>query len=143
MDEAIVGKLGALLRGGINTEAELVYLLVEIRKLYESRNATLPPYLELICDWAVHPKLTNKKWAKYCRNLVTGIHDPVLEFEQELAEVLCAEDLPQPDWPTAQRLLVAVLKDCPLEFAGLPVVLEVEPSPGDASGWLLRFKLGF
>jgi len=143
MDDAIVGKLRELLRGGITTEAQLVYLLVEIRKLYERREAKLPPYLELICDWTVHPKLTNKRWAKYYFTMVSGIHDPVLEFEQELAAVLGAEDLPQPDWTTALRLLVAVLKDCPLKFAGLPVSLEIAPSPGDSSGWVLKFKPGF
>ena len=148
MEEAIVGKLRALLRGGINMEAELVYLLVEIRKLYESRNATLPPYLALFCDWVVHAKLTHKKWAKYGPEMLeadsTGRapkHAPNVEFRRSLAGVLCAEGLTEPDWPRTQQLLAMVLTDCPLEFTGEPYQLTVEPYPGRVGGWVLSLRV--
>lgn len=141
MEEAIVGKLRALLRGGINTEAELVYLLVEIRKLFERRSMALPPYLALFCDWAVHARLDNPKWADKAAELKDGRIASV-EFRTGLASVLKVVGLPEPhDWPRVVQLLAAVLKDCPLEFheVGPRIKFTVAPDRGD--GWAVTFQL--
>jgi hypothetical protein len=62
---AIVKKLDKHTREGINSEAAVVYFLVEVRKLLElrsrERKANKQPAdhsfatLEFCCDWAVHP----------------------------------------------------------------------------------------
>ncbi len=141
MEDAIVAKLSALLSQGITTEAELVYLLVEVRKLYERRNAELPPCLKLFCDWVVHAKLDNPKWAKQA----TDLKDKLIaseEFRRGLTSVLKRERLPEPDdWPGVLQLLAAVLKDCPLEFHELGPRIKGTVAPDQGDYWAVRFQL--
>ena len=55
---AIIVKLEQLLAKGINTEAEALYLMVEIRKLLEQQQAKRQyEYLTFHCDWALHATL--------------------------------------------------------------------------------------
>lgn len=58
MESEIVRKLNAELGRSITSERQVVYILVELRKLLE-KNETLDRYrtLKLCCDWAVHPRL--------------------------------------------------------------------------------------
>ncbi len=140
MEEAIVGKLRALLRAGINTEAELVYLLVEVRKLYERRNAKLPTYLALFCDWVVHAKLNHPKWADKANELKDR-RIAQEEFRKGLALVLEHEGLPEPsDWPHVLELLAAVLKDCPLEFNQVVQKIALTVAPGHGYCWAVTFR---
>ena len=142
MDEAIVGKLRTLLHNGITTEAELVYLLVEVRKLYERRSAKMEacPYLELFCDWAVHAKLDRQKWGDMAKELKDRLIAPE-EFRQGLARVLKCEGLPEPaDWPRVLQLLAEVLKDCPLEFTDGVQKIWLTVS-GHGGGWEVTFRL--
>jgi hypothetical protein len=56
---AIVSKLEKLLAHGIRSEAEAVYLMVEVRKLLEQQDAKKQfPYLTFHCDRALHAKLS-------------------------------------------------------------------------------------
>src|SRR5580692_5083275 len=56
---AIVAKLELLLAKGIVSEADALYLMVEVRKLLEQQQAKKQyKYLTFHCDWAVHPILT-------------------------------------------------------------------------------------
>jgi hypothetical protein len=59
MHSDIAAKLNAEFREPITTERQVVYILVELRKLLEG-NGTLDQYrtLKTCCDWAVHPKLS-------------------------------------------------------------------------------------
>ncbi len=58
MTADIIKKLTALLTKGIETEAEVVYLLVGIRKLLEQQDAKKQyEYLTFHCDWVLHPEL--------------------------------------------------------------------------------------
>lgn len=141
MEHAIIGKLRTLLREGPRTEAELVYILVEVRKLYEARRDRLPRYLDLLCDWAVHARLTHRKWAKYGPELVNAECVLNVEFRRSLATVFRAESLPEPDWPLAQHLLAEILKDCPLEFEGEPYELTVGPNRSSRGSWTYKFQL--
>jgi hypothetical protein len=55
---AIIAKLQTLLAKGVATEAEALYLIVEVRKLLEQQQAKKQyEYLTFHCDWAVHPTL--------------------------------------------------------------------------------------
>jgi hypothetical protein len=58
---AIITKLERLLANGIRSEAEAVYLMVEVRKLLEHQNARQQyEYLTFHCDWALHAKLSGR-----------------------------------------------------------------------------------
>jgi len=140
MEEAIVGKLRALLQNGITTEPQLVYLLVEIRKLYERSNTTLPPYLEMFCDWVVHAKLDRAKWAGMARELKDR-RIAQEEFQRGLALVLANQGMPEPpNWLQVLQLLAAVLEDCPLEFREVGPKIELTVAPGHGGGWSVAFK---
>ena len=55
---AIVAKLKRLAAKGITTEAEALYLMVEVRKLLEQQQAKKQyEYLTFHCDWALHATL--------------------------------------------------------------------------------------
>jgi hypothetical protein len=66
MKDALVDKLTAKLSKPITTEADVVYVLVEIRKLLARCNVSrddLKP-IWFFCDWVVHIELDRKKgWA--------------------------------------------------------------------------------
>jgi len=58
MMHAIVGKLKTELTESIRTERQVVYILVELRKLLELHGELDAfPSLTFHCDWAVHPLL--------------------------------------------------------------------------------------
>jgi hypothetical protein len=64
MVKDILSKLDAELRQEITSERQVVYILVQIRKLIDSDKLSEDfEALKLHCDWAVHPKL-NKSSAK-------------------------------------------------------------------------------
>jgi hypothetical protein len=55
---AIMAKLELLLAKGIRTEADALYLMVEVRKLLEQQQAKKQyEYLTFHCDWALHATL--------------------------------------------------------------------------------------
>lgn len=59
MQSAILIKLETLLAHGIRSEAEAVYLMVEVRKLLEQQDAKKQyEYLTFHCDWALHARLS-------------------------------------------------------------------------------------
>jgi hypothetical protein len=55
--DAITGKLNRAFNAELASEAQVVYILVEARKLLE-REQTLENFrsVKLCCDWAVHRK---------------------------------------------------------------------------------------
>src|SRR5262245_51524364 len=57
---AIIRKLAKLIEEGIDSEAKVVYLLAETRKLLETDPPMQPPVsLKLYCHWALHVDLTS------------------------------------------------------------------------------------
>src|SRR4051794_39330716 len=55
----ILGKLTFLLKSGITSEPEAVYLMVAVRKLLEQQQAKKQyEYLTFHCDWALHSQLS-------------------------------------------------------------------------------------
>jgi hypothetical protein len=59
MERDIIDKLTGEFDERITSERQVVYILVELRKLLE-RNSTLKNYstLKLCADWAAHPRLS-------------------------------------------------------------------------------------
>jgi len=78
---AIIAKLKTLLAKGITSEAEALYLIVEIRKLLEQQQAKKQyEYLTFYCDWALHAALEGttaqkilKQFEAAALHLKTGI----------------------------------------------------------------------
>ena len=61
MTSEIIRKLGREIRKGITTEAQVVYLIVGIRKLLEQQRVGMQyEYLKFYCDWALHSKLEGR-----------------------------------------------------------------------------------
>ena len=143
MEQEILQKLGTLLRDGITSEPQAVYLMVEIRKLLEQQDAKQQYYyLNFHCDWALHSKLsggaaqnvlkhfdqanTHLKTGKclhelpsYQRTEIDNISKMKL-FESELETFLKANWLPpinatrSDGWTHFLHFYVSVISDCPL-----------------------------
>jgi hypothetical protein len=140
---AIIAKLEKLLAKGITTEADALYLMVEVRKLLEQQQAKKQyEYLTFHCDWAVHPTLTGPTAQKILEqfdaaniHLKTGIelHDlpgllrmeidrisKMMYFEDQLEKFLKANRLPSLDmtrsdgWIHFVHLYARIVEDCPL-----------------------------
>ncbi|TSC72629.1 MAG: hypothetical protein G01um101438_346 [Parcubacteria group bacterium Gr01-1014_38] len=58
MRDEIIEKLNKRLAEGINRESDVVYLFVEIRKLFEHDDLPQYPQLRFYGDWVVHTKLS-------------------------------------------------------------------------------------
>ncbi|MGH9542810.1 MAG: hypothetical protein ACRD2H_13135 [Terriglobales bacterium] len=140
MENVILDKLCVLLTSGVATEAEVVYLMVELRKLFELRHEKLPIFVNLFCDWSMHSRLDHPRWSKPAMRLMNekiSSH----EFRVQLSEVLFKLGLPEPDWVQVLRLLAQIIQDCPLSFKdddGHEVECKIDPA---GSGWGISFRL--
>lgn len=113
MEAEIIGKLRALLSKAISTEPDLVYLLVQLRKLHKRNGDPQPAVVKLFCNWVVHDELDEDRWA----NLVKTPSSPPLpvQFQQALNEVLAGYGLPEV--PDVLGVLASILNDCPIVFS--------------------------
>jgi hypothetical protein len=147
MHRDIVVKLEEELKKPIESERQVVYILVELRKLLEL-NGTLENYetLKLCCDWAVHPKLNRNRAAQKIVKLLDEYEDkyrreqvgvqqaemPELsdflghnKFRKEMVEACDANEIPtsavlSDDWWCSFLVhYTEVVKDCPLEASGI------------------------
>jgi hypothetical protein len=134
MEDQIVAKLRRELERPIATEALVVYLLVEIRKLLD-RQKLIYPTLRLCCDWAVHVELSRKQAAAIVKK-VDELYPKILggeltesdraelrafftmdQFRKELEEVLTRNDLRRfggDEWDRFMACYLKVIEDCPL-----------------------------
>lgn len=146
MEPEILRKLGTLLREGINSETQAVYLMAAIRKLLEQQGAKQQYYyLNFHCNWALHSKLSGdaaqnvlKHFDEANTHLKTGKHlhelprrlqneidnlSKMKHFENELAAFLQANRLPPIDaarsdgWVYFLHFYANVISDCPLVIA--------------------------
>ena len=69
---SILDKLQKALTRPISSEDQVVYILVEIRKLIDLQNEPSLMSLKLYCDWAVHTELT---YASRTRPILTLVDD--------------------------------------------------------------------
>lgn len=140
---AIIAKLEALLSKGITTEADALYLMVEVRKLLEQQQAKKQyEYLTFHCDWALHASLEGTTAQKILKlfdaaniHLKTGLelHDlpgslkleidrisKMRYFEEQLENFLTANHLPALErtrsdgWIHFLHLYAKIVEDCPL-----------------------------
>jgi hypothetical protein len=142
-ESAIVGKLKRLAAKGITTEADALYLMVEVRKLLEQQQAKKQyEYLTFHCDWALHATLEGTTAQKILKlfdaasiHLKTGVevHDlpgslrmeidrisKMRYFEAQLENFLKANGLPSLEttrsdgWIHFVHLYARIVEDCPL-----------------------------
>lgn len=90
-ENAIVEKLRAKLAGAINTEAEVVYFLCEIRKLLDYRDPSHSPSpLRMFCHWALHVDLerrgTTKPFVQQVDEVVSNLIGGISNHDTFVAE---------------------------------------------------------
>lgn len=135
----IKDKLKSELAQTIFSERQVVYILVQIRKLMElCEDAEHLDALNFFCDWAVHPRLERKRARSIVRqfdrfqNYMNGAKGEITflneftatlrlaTFRKELKGYLESHDLPSdipandPSWFTFLRYYTRVIEDCPL-----------------------------
>src|SRR5690349_20466399 len=80
MEQAMVRKLRNELQQEITTERQVVYILVELRKLMELANDGAAFFaLKFFCDWAVHTELDQQGAARIVKRF-----DKQQEFIEEM-----------------------------------------------------------
>jgi hypothetical protein len=143
---AIVAKLNRLLAKGIKSEADALYLMVEVRKLLEQQQAKKQyEYLTFHCDWALHAALEGttaqnilKRFDAANIHLKTGVKlqdlpgslrveidgiSKMRYFEDELEKFLLANRLPHLEttrsdgWIHFVHLYAKIIEGCPLVMA--------------------------
>lgn len=138
----IAYKLTQELAQEISSERQVVYILVEIRKLLESKDELDKyPDLKLCCDWAAHPKLDRRSAqrivmlfddyeSKYRREAV-GVHQAEIpelvefcghtRFRAQLIQACESNAIPTAAlrddvwWQLFLEQFSEVVRDCPLE----------------------------
>jgi len=142
----ILKKLRDMLTKGVETEADALYVLTEVRKVLEQQGFKKDyEYLTFHCDWAVHSKLTGPTAQKVLscfdranihlragiklRDLPSALRREIdrlskLEyFERELAEFLEKHSLPDlslkrsDGWTHFLHLYAKIVENCPLVMA--------------------------
>jgi hypothetical protein len=150
MKQDIAEKLNVELGEEIVSEKQVVYILVEARKLLEQQgNLANFRAFKLCCDWAVHPKLRGPDSqtvlsyfdayeAEYQTSGITmaefqlaPLHDFMshARFRGEFIEVLSPHDVKvdrlasNAFWQSFIQHYTAVIEDCPLEAIGTNIQL--------------------
>jgi hypothetical protein len=139
MEDQILRKIRAELERGITEECQVVYLLVEIRKLLDRDGKNAEPYnsLRLCSDWAVHVSLS---WSRaqniviqadaYYPKLLSGTLSEEEKnnfqrmfsldaFREEMNYFLRDKGLPlfsDAGWNLFLTAFLNVIEDCPLLY---------------------------
>ncbi len=136
MRDDIVEKLRQELANGIQTEAQVVYLLVELRKLIE-QSEEQDRYLSVLffCDWAVHVQMDRKSALHLLQELDSAMSRATTKgelgeligrilsmdrFRDELIHALMHFGLPtdpvrtMAGWLSFLPLYLNVITDCPV-----------------------------
>lgn len=140
---AILAKLEKLLAHRIRSEADALYLMVEVRKLLEQQQAKNQyEYLKFHCDWALHATLEGTTAQKILKLFdAANIHlkadgklarlpdslrmeidriSKLSYFEQQLESFLKVNGIPTLDrtradgWTHFVHLYTKIVEDCPL-----------------------------
>jgi len=138
MREAIVAKLKEELAQPITTERQVVYILVELRKLLDSRERDARfESLKFYCDWAMHTKMDRST----ARNFISSVDalfsaSPNItqeendrlgqllyleSFRNQLRALLLSEGLSDricesAEWLNFLDCYSRVIEDCPLVY---------------------------
>jgi hypothetical protein len=140
--DAIINKLELALIAPISSEQQVVYLLVEIRKLLErDKKAKSYRALQFCCDWAVHPVMDRADALYILKKLDQGIEtlvrsqgtavdiftkarvdaDPMLRLSSDLKTFLSEYSLPaaivtRDRFSEFLNYYTRVIEDCPLTY---------------------------
>lgn len=137
MRNDILEKLARLLRAPIERESEVVYLMVEIRKLIEQKDKELVknkrvqyyPRISFYSDWCVHTELDRSAAQDQLRQI--AVLTKIGEIDNKIFNFLRFEELKSElseffkeygldglvffeYWKVFERALIDVLSDCPL-----------------------------
>ncbi len=139
MKDIILKKISKELESGIDTEAKVLYLLAEIRKILELSNYK-GGVLYIFCNWVLHSKLDHKKTINYfsnkfepCinnksnskeveKNILSNHRDffKLKELKIELYDFFIQKNLQHnlinnpSQWINFVKLLLEILKECPI-----------------------------
>lgn len=130
MEIDILNKIEKSISLGDYTEPQVLYILAEIRKLFEKNNVRKYKALSFMANWVLHPKL-DRSGAK---DLLKALEDSIQAdgfaknafgflsfhaFKKELIEFLDAYSIStatiQKLWPAFLNSFIAIISDCPLE----------------------------
>jgi hypothetical protein len=149
LEKEILNKLSGKLASPLKDEADVVYVLVEVRKYLDrvDPKANSYPVLRTYCNWAVHTQLErgarsflqalNKAFAGSSRETRKNAVDAAIsqfsmtEFRAELLRFLRSNGLPlllvrdSACWGDFLTHYVSVVTECPL------IYLEKDWQPGD------------
>ena len=167
MQDSILEKLTIELNNGIHTEAQTVYLLVQIRKLMEHNSNKAYDTLKMFCDWALYIELSkNKQIIKLLEEFDEAIgrgdkgYGPInydylslKKFKEALKNFLTDFNLPKGilsngHWSTFIRLYAKVVSDCPVTKKDYPFKFIEEISisdwhPDNAPAEYFKIREGF
>ncbi len=152
MRDEIIEKLVQELLLPLESERQVVYILVQLRKLMDRDEIPESKYVDLrmFCNWSVHSDLSNgtvRKKLQFINDLGWSIADGPLTPEQlaKCSEVLSLESARtdflsfvrtykinvrvhhvfQPVWwASLLRLYLRIISDCPLVFQGKDIKLK-------------------
>jgi hypothetical protein len=134
MEKDIIIKIDEILEVGDFTEPNTLYLLAEIRKLFDKMGQDKADKYKLInfySDWVVHAKLDRRPAKEMLRFLENGIHSgqgiaqeafgfiSFFELKKELFDFMKVYDLKreifEQKWKQILNSLINIIADCPLE----------------------------
>lgn len=139
MQNNILEKLTRELNNKITTEAQTVYLLVQIRKLMEHNCKKTFDILKMFCDWALHIKLShNKQIIEILKEFDEAMerndsgYGPIKydylslkKFKEAIKDFILEFNLPENilksgEWSTFIRLYTSIVSDCPVTKKDYP-----------------------
>jgi len=135
MENEILTKLKKVLEESIDEESQVVYVMVQIRKLLERVGTNLNySLLRFYCNWVLHPKINKLSVVRDTLNKIAEEHEKGdygesgLDFinfnslKKQMEAFFEEKNLPmdlleeKEKWRKFKKLLVNIIKDCPLEF---------------------------
>lgn len=145
MENEILTKLKKIFEKPIGEESQVVYIMVQIRKLLDRTDANLKySLLWFYCSWVLHPKMNRLSVVRDILNKIAeehrkkGINQANLDFinfihlRKEMKEFFQEKNLPmdvfkkEKNWRKFRELLISVIQGCPLETKSKLKLIYVE-----------------
>jgi hypothetical protein len=140
MEDELLFKIRAVLDRGITEEMEVVYFLVEARKLMYRTSEYDEPTVRMYANWAIYSELSQKRTTtkrlldafetEYVEQYINGrtwrstAYETFDEFRAALNTFLVNANLPihtvedDEDWTLFVMLYGRVISDCPITLTG-------------------------
>lgn len=146
MEEAIKEKLRNALSEQIEKECQVVYIMVEVRKLLDRFSEQKYSLLRFFCDWVLHIEINNLSPAREILNRIATEHKSKefigtsIEFisfdhlRNEMLNFFKEKDINLPSewlinhekWNSFRKIFSNIIKDCPLKIKSnlKPILVE-------------------